>query len=419
MKNDIRFYDTCSLLLAGETLFEQEGQFVVSSITLNELENIKTSIHKDPDIKYTARLIQRLMEENPSKYIIMPHYTDNEIILKQEGFEITQDMKILSDAIEYDKTQRPDETIFVTNDLALKHIANLFFGDGMIESVETKEEDQYCGFLDITPSDTELIEFYESPGRNPFNCKINQYLILRNVLGEVIDIRKWDGERYQYLKSQPFISDWFGKVQPYNHDIYQQMLCDSFLSNKITMARGPAGSGKSFLALAFLMAQLQKGAIDKIIIFCNTVATANSAKLGFYPGTRLEKLLDSQIGNFLIGKFGGIDGVNQLIESNRLELLPLSDIRGYDTTGMKAGIYITEAQNLDKPLIKLALQRIGEDCICIIDGDNKQQVDLKVYDGFNNGMRAMSKAFRGEDIYGEVELKNVYRSKIAQIAERI
>lgn len=141
MKNDIRFYDTCSLLLAGETLFEKEEQFVVSSITLNELENIKTSIHKDPDIKYIARLIQRLMEENPSKCIIMPHYVDNEIILKQEGFEITQDMKILSDAIEYDKTQRPDETIFVTNDLALKHIANLFFGDGMIESVETKEED--------------------------------------------------------------------------------------------------------------------------------------------------------------------------------------------------------------------------------------------------------------------------------------
>jgi predicted ribonuclease YlaK len=52
--------------------------------------------------------------------------------------------------------------------------------------------------------------------------------------------------------------------------------------------------------------------------------------------------------------------------------LPLSDIRGYDTTGMKAGIYITEAQNLDRSLMKLALQRVGEDCICIIDGDNKQ-----------------------------------------------
>jgi predicted ribonuclease YlaK len=99
--------------------------------------------------------------------------------------------------------------------------------------------------------------------------------------------------------------------------------------------------------------------------------------------------------------------------------LPLSDIRGYDTSGMKAGIYITEAQNLDRSLMKLALQRVGEDCICIIDGDNKQQVDLKAYEGANNGMRCASRAFRGEDIYGEIELKNIYRSRIAQIAENM
>ena len=123
------------------------------------------------------------------------------------------------------------------------------------------------------------------------------------------------------------------------------------------------------------MSKLDRGDLDRIIVFCNTVATANSAKLGYLPGTRDEKLLDSQIGNLLISKFGGRDGVEQLIEENKLVLLPMSDIRGYDTSGMKAGIYISEAQNLDRPLIKLALQRVGEDCVCIIDGDEKTQVD--------------------------------------------
>ena len=52
-------------------------------------------------------------------------------------------------------------------------------------------------------------------------------------------------------------------------------------------------------------------------------------------------------------------------------LLPFSDLRGYDTSDMKAGVYISEAQNLDRTLIKLALQRVGEDCVCIIDGDEK------------------------------------------------
>ena len=73
----------------------------------------------------------------------------------------------------------------------------------------------------------------------------------------------------------------------------------------------------------------------------------------------------------LSSKFGGREEVERLIAEGKLVLLPFSDIRGYDTSGMNAGIYISEAQNLNRTLMKLALQRIGEDCICIIDGDEK------------------------------------------------
>lgn len=121
------------------------------------------------------------------------------------------------------------------------------------------------------------------------------------------------------------------------------------------MVKGPAGTGKTFLSLGYLMHLLEKGKIDKIIVFCNTVATKNSAKLGYYPGTRNEKLLDSQIGNLLISKLGDRYAVEDLIETGKLILLPLSDIRGYDTSGMNAGIYISEAQNMDISLMKLTL----------------------------------------------------------------
>jgi predicted ribonuclease YlaK len=70
------------------------------------------------------------------------------------------------------------------------------------------------------------------------------------------------------------------------------------------MIKGPAGAGKSHLAIGYLFYLLEKGKIDKIIIFCNTIATKNAAKLGFYPGSKDEKLLDSQIGNFLASKLG-------------------------------------------------------------------------------------------------------------------
>lgn len=52
----IKFYDTCSLLLLGERLFETQEPFVISSITLKELEEIKTSANKDADIKYSAHI---------------------------------------------------------------------------------------------------------------------------------------------------------------------------------------------------------------------------------------------------------------------------------------------------------------------------------------------------------------------------
>ena len=67
--------------------------------------------------------------------------------------------------------------------------------------------------------------------------------------------------------------------------------------------------------------------------------------------------------------------------------------------------------------MKLTLQRIGEDSICIIDGDEKTQVDSIEFAGNNNGMRRASKIFRGNDIYGEVTLKNIHRSRIAELAE--
>ena len=69
--------------------------------------------------------------------------------------------------------------------------------------------------------------------------------------------------------------------------------------------------------------------------------------------------------------------------------------------------------------MKLSLQRIGEDSICIIDGDLKTQVDDKIGTGLNNGMRRASEVLRNNDIYGEVELKQIHRSKIAELAEQM
>ena len=69
--------------------------------------------------------------------------------------------------------------------------------------------------------------------------------------------------------------------------------------------------------------------------------------------------------------------------------------------------------------MKLALQRIGKDSICIIDGDCNTQVDDIHFAGSSNGMRRASKVFRGKKPYGEVTLKKIHRSEIASIAEEM
>ena len=301
----------------------------------------------------------------------------------------------------------------------MQNIAGLFFSKDCIESVNEDFVDQYCGYKEIQMSDDQMTDFYSYPNDNIFGLRINEYINIYNSDGKLVDTKVWTGSEYRHLTYKSFNSRWFGEIKPLKGDIYQAMVADSFVNNQITMVKGPAGSGKTYLALGYLMSLLDRGKIDKIIIFCNTVAVKGSAKLGFYPGSRTEKLLDSQIGNLLESKLGDQLAVEKLINEGSLILLPMADIRGYDTTGMNAAVYITEAQNLDIELMRLALQRIGEDSICILDGDDQAQVDSSLYAGNNNGLRRVSKVFRGSDIYGEVKLKNIHRSKIANLAQKL
>ena len=409
----IKFYDTSSLLLKSHDLFDNDEKFAISSITLQELESIKNAFNKDPDIKYAARQLFNELESHYGSYDIVIYKEDFNKYIK--NYIINNDTKILACCCDYQKNHPKKQISFITNDLCLKHIAHIILGP-KVESIKD-ESDSYAGYKEVYMTNDEMTDFYQNFNKNLYNLQINEYLIIYNEDHEIADTLCWTGENYRQLTFGNFDSEYFGKVKPLKNDIYQSLVADSFLNNKITLVKGPAGSGKTFLSMAFLLHQLSKNKIDKIIVFCNTVATKNSAKLGYYPGTKDEKLLDSQIGNLLSSKMGGRIIVEQMIREEKLILLPMSDIRGYDTSGMRAGVYISEAQNLDIELMKLALQRIGNDSICIIDGDCKTQVDDIAFAGSKNGMRRVSKVFRGHDVYGEINLKNIHRSKIAEIAE--
>ena len=138
-----KFYDTCSLLLKANHLFDEENVVVaVSSISLQELEDIKTAYNKDAEIKYSARKVLRELNEHMGEFDIYVYKESMMEPITKKGFDhITNDLRILACAFDYDTNIHPDETIFVTNDLALKAIANCFFGDDSIESVNEEALD--------------------------------------------------------------------------------------------------------------------------------------------------------------------------------------------------------------------------------------------------------------------------------------
>ena len=146
---DYKFYDTSSLLKITQNNSIPKEKIYLSSITLKELENIKNSDHKSLDVRFAARTLANLIWERPQifevlfykEYMIQPNV--------EAGLPINDDMRILATAIDFDNNYHPDEIIFYSDDILLKETANLFFGDGIIKSVESQHQRQYTGYKEI------------------------------------------------------------------------------------------------------------------------------------------------------------------------------------------------------------------------------------------------------------------------------
>ena len=125
------FLDTSSLIkMVGEEFLLSEDIYL-SSVTLTELENIKNSFYKTETLKIQVRnTIKYIKEYNP---VVIIHREAYEEPLRTAGIEINEDAKILSDALYVDSLY-PDDVTFVTDDLSLYNIANIFFGDDSIQS---------------------------------------------------------------------------------------------------------------------------------------------------------------------------------------------------------------------------------------------------------------------------------------------
>lgn len=397
-----------NVLLSPNFNFSDYKKVYTSIVNIEELDGLKLN----EKIGYQARqAIKNIINANNVEVKINCSYSGTNKFLEHKNDNI-----IL--AFAYEIYTLDNECIFLTNDYNLFLKAKtLNLPCSLFENKD--KEDNYTGWKIIEMNEVELANFYENEVKvNKWDLHINEYLLIKSKEeNRIVDSWVWTDKGFRRIAAKRVNSNLLGKLSL--KDEYQVCAIDSMFHNKMTMVKGKAGSGKSLLSLSYAVSMIEKGTYDKLIIFANPTPARNSSKLGFYPGTRLEKILETSTGNMLISKIGDRIQLEQLINQNKINILPFCDIRGYDTTNMKAIVYIPEAQNLDIELMKIAIQRIGDDCQLIIDGDYNAQVDLQAFEGNNNGMRRVSEVFRGQSFYGEVELPIIYRSKMAEWAEKL
>lgn len=211
-----KFYDTSSLLLMEE--FTEP--IIISSVTLFELEEIKSSPRKDEEVRAAARHLLRLFDTNAIEYNTIIYNTQMLKPIEKTGIEINNDAKILATALYYKRTFAPDNMIFVTNDIAQKAIANLFFEAKELDSIYASN-DEYTGYIDFYFSDEGLTNLYSNLQNNePYGLNINQYMIVHNSEGEIVDKMCWTGEKLRPVKYYNFFSHYLGDIKPKPGDIY-------------------------------------------------------------------------------------------------------------------------------------------------------------------------------------------------------
>ena len=407
-----KFYDTNTILDLQDKMFEDD--FCISSISLQEMENIKTSGRKDEETKYKARKALHLLDENKDKYEVVIYTTAMESYIAEKQLEITPDTKIIASCA-FSRGLLPQDTdfVFVTNDIACKMIASKIFGLE-VESVGENKLDNYKGFVEKSLSEEDMAYFYEHNSENIFGLFINQYLILKDGKNEIVDAYRWNGTQHEPLFKRNIQSLYFDKLK--SKDIYQSCAIDSLMNCTITAITGKAGSGKSLLALMSAMYLIEKGKYDRIVVMFNPTKTRGASDMGFYGGDFIDKAMQNSIGQILTTKFGDRYAVDLLLSQNKLKLVSMADCRGMEISDSEI-LWITESQNTSIDLIKLCLSRVSSGAKVFIEGDYLSQVDSNAFDGNNNGLKRMIDVFKGHEEFGYVQLQNVWRSKIAELCE--
>ena len=191
-------------------------------------------------------------------------------------------------------------------------------------------------------------------------------------------------------------------------NVTQFKYIETIQNSTITFGIGPAGTGKTFLAVASAVKMYTDEKIKKIVL--TRPAVEAGERLGYLPGDLSQKIDPYLVPLFdSLEYFFGNETLQYLIEKRNIEIVPLAYMRG--RTLNNACIILDEAQNATVSQIKMFLTRLGEDSKMIITGD-ETQIDLNNRDF--SGLKKTRKSLSNIEEISVVEFKNsdIVRNKL-------
>lgn len=240
--------------------------------------------------------------------------------------------------------------------------------------------------------------------------ELQKFSITTNLLKEddILDIIK--GKSPEVVKEQDLIIYGLNGKPILARTENQRKLVNVFDENDMVFAIGPAGSGKTYTAIALAVRALKNREVRKIIL--SRPAVEAGEKLGFLPGDMKEK-----IDPYLQPLYDALEDMlppiklKEYLENKVIQIAPLAFMRG--RTLNDAIIILDEAQNTSKAQIKMFLTRMGMNAKMIITGD-VTQIDLPSYQ--ESGLVHSFSVLRDVNGIGKVEFnkKDIVRHKLVQ-----